>query len=296
MRFVIGFAGIPSEIYDAVYKERGVICNENAEFLSTPLKSEGWFSRYGESHANFFAKRFAERIEEDHHNRLKDTGFATIYVKHDAVSSARFIKGFFPSTFCYPIEWTFDRTDRMAMNISKNVLVSAFKEAVAKVTRSILALRKELTERDNRTPLLLPVKNFHSKALVIELESLQQKLASESERLVAVAESVNSIEQRHPPRRGDYSNRRFYVDDRNVEFHPPGSARHAFARTQLGHQVSCLLSGRRRLGVPYDPVFHYDCVKGRGAIREYFFGCHEDARVREGHPHLNVAPNDFVRG
>lgn len=295
MKFIFGFAGIASEIYDAVYKERTNICGENVSFVSTPLKSAGWFSRYSDSHANFFVKAFGEMIRRDQHNDLRDTGFATIYVKHDDVSTQRFLRALFPSTFCHPVEWTLDRTSPMALNVSKNELVIALKSAVVGVTKSVVALRKELAERDNRTPLLLPVKNFHSKCLVDEIRTLQDSLPSEEEKQAAVAQAVHAIDRRHPPQLGDYSNRRYYVDDRNVEFHPPGSARHAFARGQHGHPLTCLLSGRRRLGAPYDPVFHYDCVKGREPIRALFFGCHEDAAVKVGRPHLNIAPNDFVR-
>jgi hypothetical protein len=180
---------------------------------------------------------------------------------------------------------------------SKNQLLNVLKVATELVKRTIPPLKKEITERDNRTPLLLPIKNFKSSCLTAELEGLQRDISHIDDKRQVIARAVANIERDHPPQRDDNDKRGFahFVDRRNIMFCPPGKNRHAFARPTMGHPETCLLSGRRRFGAPYDRAFHYDCSKGAGILKDVFFGCHEGASVHEGMPHLNIAPNDFVR-
>lgn len=297
MRFVFGYAGIPSEIYDAIYSERTKICGDSVLFVGEPLrtKTKDWNPRYTQSHCNFFLRGFANLIREDHHNRLQDTGFALLFIRHEAVTTSGFVKQFFPSTLCIEIDWALDRTSKKTIRQSKNELLKRLKEATEEAKKAIPPLKKELTERDNRTPLLLPLKNFDSKRLVDQINDLQDSLAREGDKSGVIRRAVKVLEYHHPMQTPERGFRKFFVDERKVEFRPPGSARHAFARVQSTHPETCLLAARRRLGAPYDHAFHYDCQKGSGNIRELFFGCHEERSMREGDPHLNIAPNDFVR-
>src|SRR5438067_13278681 len=105
MRFVFGYAGIPPEIYDAVYTQLKKVRAENSGFVSEPLRSK---DQYSEADANFFLKAFAKLIQSDHQNALRDTGFILVYVKHDPSSTARFTSAFFPFMFCVGVEWTLD--------------------------------------------------------------------------------------------------------------------------------------------------------------------------------------------
>ena len=295
MRFVVGYAGLPSAVYDGVYARRARICGDNGEFISEPLRSKDRFVQYTESHANFFLKYFAGKIRNDHQNVLKDTGFILIYVKHEVNNTAAFVQRFFPSTLCVGIPWNFDQSTNTTIRQSKNRLIELLKVASDRAKLAIPPLKKEITERDSRTPLLLPVKNFESKQLVDEIESLQELLMDASNKQEAVSIAVELLEHHHPLHTPQTGFGRFFVDDRNVEFRPPGSNRHGYARGGEDHPDQCLLSGRRRLGAPFDRAFHYDCLRGAGNIRDLFYGCHEDREMREGKPHLNIAPNDNVR-
>lgn len=298
MRFVCGYAGIPSEIYDEIRAARARFCGEGVSFLSVPLRTNDWYPKYTESHTNSFLKGFGALIRNDHQNALSDTGFALLYIRHDDVSTETFVGRFFPSTMCIEIPWALDRTNDMTMRQSKNELITLLREATEQVRKAIPPLKKEIRERDARTPLLLPLKNFHSDLLVDEIKNLQEALVDEDDKLNVIVETVRTLERHHPLQAPTKGYRKFFLDERNVQFRPPGTAgsRHGFARGHGRHPETCLLSGRRRLGAPYDPVFHYDCQKGTGNIHELFYGCHEEQAMLEGDPHLNVSPNDHVRG
>jgi hypothetical protein len=165
------------------------------------------------------------------------------------------------------------------------------------VKRSIPAVKKEITEHDNKTPLLLPIKNFDSKHLVPLLKEIQKTLVAAENKMETLKSFINTIEYYHPRKLIRTNNKPCFVDDRDIEFHPPGSARHAFARiSNVDHLLTCLLAGKRRLGAPYHPAFHYDCESGHGGnLKGCFSGCHEKASIMTGSPHLNIAPNDFIR-
>ncbi len=297
MRFVFGYAGIPFEVYDGIYNKRNWICGDSGEFISTPMRGGAGDAEYRQSDGNFFLSSFYKLIASDHHDGLRDTGFAVIYVNHPSPSTTVFARRFFPSILCILVDWTLDKTSGASVRRSKNQLLNQLKVATEHAKKGIPPIKKEVTERDNRTPLLLPIKNFKSNCLVAELEVLQTDLLHVSDKQQVIGRVIRNIENEHPRQRDDTERygHSYFVDHRNIMFRPPGKDRHAFARPQSGHPETCLLSGRRRLGAPYDRAFHYDCTRGTGALKDLFFGCHEDPSVHEGTPHLNIAPNDFVR-
>lgn len=295
MQFVIGYAGIPSAVFDAVRERRAYICGENCEFVARPLGAIAGRLSYSESDANYFLRQFAAKLREDHNNQLRDTGFALVYVSYESETTNRLRDTFFPSTLSIPVTWSFDQSSNKRIRECKNNLIELLNAATKHAKKAIPVLKKEVTERDNTTPLLLPIKNFESKLLVPELRRLQEALYREPDKAAVIAAAISSLERTHPRKRSDSSRRPCFFDNRDIQFHPPGSARHAFARGGDAHPDSCLVSGRRRLGAPYDRAFHYDCIKGNEPLRASFWGCHSGCAVREGKPHLNVAPNDFVR-
>jgi hypothetical protein len=296
MKFVIGFAGIPHDVYDQIYKNRDVITTPEAEFVSTPLKP--YVFSYSGEHADFFNKEFERRIRADHNNKLADTAFALICVNHDEQSTAAFRRKFFPSTLVLSVDWAIEWGSPTVIRQSGNRLVECLRSA-SKLARAILGpLKKELTERSNKTPFLLPPRNFKSKTFVNTLQQLQEALVSSPDKTGTIREFAKMVERDHPLKQDDPRNPWFFVDDRNVRFRAPGRDRHAFARPDYAgdHSYACLLSGRRRLGAPFDPAFHYDCTKAQEKLKAPFHMCHgEDESEMEGDPHLNIAPNDFVR-
>jgi hypothetical protein len=291
MKLAIGLAGIPSDMYDFVVSRKSSFLAPDDIFISRPFRKKGEL-RYTNGDANFFLHAYEKLLIDDHHNSSRDTGFALLYVQHDGWRD--FVSAFFPAVFPLALRLEpFVHLDGTS-KATRRQLADAMKTPVKKSRDIVARIKKEVTERDNRTPLLLPVRNFRSGVLKTKLLELQENLAESAECTRLLENWVQDIERHHPLRRTE-SRSRCFVDDRNIEFHPPGRARHAFARPQKGHEPLCLISGRRRFGAPYDRAFHYDCINHVGRVRDLFFGCHEGEKRYEGSPHVNIAPNDFVR-
>lgn len=291
-RFFFGFAGIPEEIYADVERENRRF-SEKAEFCMDKMPNG---ARYLQRNINFFVERFHKKISLDQTNSLQDMAFAVIYIKKDEVSTTLLVNAFFPHMLLVPVQWELDLTRGPAgMRASRNELIPLLAEATAKARASLRALQDEIVSRASNTPFLLPVKNFDSKHLestlrALHLDLTQQGLAPEA----AIRVHVKAFKHAHPPQRIPDRQRDCFVDDSQIEFHSPGSHRHGFARAAGKHPADCVLSGRRRLGAPYDPLFHYDCLKGKGNLKVSLHSCHDPKGVWEGNPNINVAPNDNV--
>jgi hypothetical protein len=300
MKFILGIAGIPHELYDEVLKQKLHICSgdDSLDFISRPLRpNKSGQLAYSKSDSNYYLGEFASRFSADDHNRLCDTGLALIYINYATATTALFAESLFPSVLAVPVAVNFPVTQLSKQKLAetKNYLVELLRNATTEIKNAIPPLKKEITEHDSRTPLLLPIKNFESDILIPQLRGLQVALLMEHDKILAVDTAIKGIAGGHPlTKQLDNPQKRCFVDDRKIEFHPPGSARHAFARPNNEHPASCLLSGRRRLGAPYDHAFHYDCIKGK-QLTGQFWGCHEDRSTHVGKPHLNIAPNDYVR-
>lgn len=295
MRYFFGFAGIPQDIRQEVERENKKFAL-GAEFCIDKMPN---FAGYNQKNIDYFVGKFHEKVAADKDNLLQDTGFAIIYVVKDEASTARFLNAFFPHMLLIPVTWTLDGTGgKSQMLASKNLLIPLLQQATAQARSALRVLGDEVKSRASTTPILLPPQNFTSKELIPSLKLLHQKLAVEDNPLLAIKDHLNNFKFNHPPQRIEGKNRDCFIDDLHVQFHPPGNDRHGFARANDKHLPHCILAGKRRLGAPYDPLFHYDCQKGgKGNLKGAFYGCHDAHKSnREGKPHLNIAPNDNVRG
>lgn len=300
MKFIIGYAGIPSRIYDDIaVKGRKNICGSNCEFMSFSLRSKNGVMKYTQSDAEKFVGEFASRLKGDHENKLADTGFALIYIVHeaDADTTRRFVESFFPAILTIPVNWQLDETSDKTIKSSTQALADQLRLATDRVREIIPTIKKEVTEADSRTPLLLPIKNFKSKRLTPCLLKLQAELVNANDVNSLIKKAINSFVHDHPRQKSAFPRyqRDCFVDERKIEFNPPGKDRHGFPRAGNGHTDRCYLAGHRRFGAPYDHAFHYDCVRGKGNLSDEFYGCHSEPKRMEGNPHLNISPNDFVR-
>lgn len=300
MRFVFGYAGIPTEAYDYIYRKRKTLTDNNIEFEGAPLGRAG--SPFEPRHANLFLQRFKEHAIKNRGNDKLSIGFAVIYVRSDPESTALFEASFFPSTLVFPVDWRLSGYSADEINQSCKNLFHLLLQATIRARIAIEALHKEVVERANRTPLLLPLRNFRSKQLRDWMQELQTTLVSQQNIYTAdlsIKTAVKRLEAIHPLRMVEDKkrNRPCFVDNHDVEFHAPGKMLHGLPHTSDGHPVSCILAGYRRLGAPYNPSFHYDCIKGaRGNLKGLFYRCHgAEAESMEGDRHINIAPNDFVR-
>jgi hypothetical protein len=291
MEYVIGYAGIPADLVDQVKKASFGIVRENTTGLFCKLDKK----TYDFPHSRFFIHEMHKMVQDDHHNRLGDTGFAIICIKNRNTND--FIREFFPSTLVIPIEWSPVYGSKMERKISGNELIEKFTVATMLAKKCLTAIKKELRERANKTPLLLPTGNFKSNVLTQTLWNLQTDLAVAQDENSVIKQHLEFFELHHPEQEDDQSKLAFRLDGRNIKFRAPGKATHGFARPDKEvHKMQCLLSGRRRLGAPFQPGFHFDCTKGGSPLIGHFSNCHTTQLSKlTGKPHLNIAPNDFVR-
>ena len=297
-RYVFGFAGIPSEVYDQIYARRDSIVGANACFegFSRGRASE----RLSRRHANALLLRFKGYATEDLNSTSEKSSFALLCVSSDCRESEEFEVNFFPSILTCRVNWAISTGNEQSVRESGNRLVELLRASTTRARFILDALRKEVSERESRTPLLLPLRNFRSEVLrekLLQLQSSLRERASKENVVSLIAEVAKQFEQTHPLKQTDSSNRKCFIDDKNVQFHTPGTAAHGLARPSDQHAVECFLGAYRRFGAPFRSAFHYDCQKhGAGNLRGHFYTCHgTDACQMEGDPHLNIAPNDFVR-
>lgn len=291
MKFIIGYAGIPADVFDQVLRSSKSIVRENGQAIFRQLNQK----LYDYQHAGFFLHEMNKLVREDHHNKLSDTCFAIICVDHPNTRS--FVEAFFPSTLVIPVTWNQTYGSKVDRKISGNELIDILTLATINAKKALLAINKELRERANKTPLLLPIKNFKSTVLVDTIWKLQSELISSDDEVTVVRKYIDEFAKHHPSSNDDKGKLIFHLDDREIKFRAPGKATHGFARPDKeAHNLQCLLAGRRRLGAPFEPGFHFDCTKGDTDLSGDFFGCHtRTASKMVGDPHLNIAPNDFVR-
>jgi hypothetical protein len=279
MKFIFGYAGIPIEALDGVKaRQSQLFAAPDEAIFGDPIKGG---DAYPVTYAKVLMERFVERIAKDHHDALHDTAFGVIYVDHPGESTARFVQAMFPAMLCAPLDWRLNRATNATMRTSRNQLLELLKTATKKTRLALIELRGAM-QNPGHTPLLLPTRNFESDALVTTLRELQAEIISATDKAERIRAAVHRLEQRHPPA----APRRFFIDDRNIEFRPPGSVRgrHGFIRPDEKHPPICILAGRRRMGAPFDKQFHYDCQRGE-KLTGHFFGCHSDPSHQVGDPH-----------
>lgn len=296
MRYYLGYAGIPNDFFNLVSRHASNIVLESGEFFGFPVP--GSAPVYSKDYAQRFERKFVEQLERRNEDVLRRLGFGVVYIESGSEVVDRLLTDtLFPSVLTAHVQWTPMRGSLTMQRASANELTSKLRNATARLKSALDVVFDEMVQRANRTPLLLPVQNFHSNVLKEALRDLQVTLVDQPEYKAGIGSAVERIRREHPVGRDEVSKLTRHVDRRSVAFTAPGNARHGFARRGGDHQPSCLLNGRRRLGVAYEHAFHYDCSPERGgALRGSFFGCHAGASDWKGDPHLNISPNDHVRG
>lgn len=291
MDYYFGFAGVPREIRDKV-EAKNVEFAKGAGFC---IDSMPGFTPYSDRNVRFFLERFKQKLENEE-AKFKNTACAIIYLVKDAASTQYFVDAFFPHTLMIPVVWEWSVEKQNSPAKAANELVELLKKATGLARGVLPTLKDEIQSRASTTAVLLPLQNFKSTVFVEALKLLHVDLGGGCQPRDAVLHHNRLVQKAHPMRLIEGRQRSCYVDDRDVEFHPPGSDRHGYARAGGQHELHCVLAGIRRLGAPYDPRFHYDCSKGNRNLLGDFYGCHLPRERREGNPHLNIAPNDHVRG
>ena len=172
-----------------------------------------------------------------------------------------------------------------------NALFKEVRRALLGIRELVHVISEEVTNRDNRTCLLLPPKTFGDD--FARVRELVREAALNRDDEGEFRAKLRRLSSALPRCKG-----RHYVGSNGLVFFSPGKsgARHGIAPfwSDGAHTSSCVIQGRLRFGVSFDPRFHYDCeLYKRKSVT--FPGCHESTTVKGSRPHVNVAPNDNIR-
>ena len=175
-----------------------------------------------------------------------------------------------------------------------NLFYKEGQRAIGRARQLLVVIAEEVTNRDNKTCLLLPQKNFgRQMSSVLDCVRGAAKRGKESNEfrtdIGRVSQGISIC------REGKTS---YFRGRGGMVFKSPGKAygRHGLAPGWGApeHELSCVIRGRMRFGASYDPKFHYDCAITKGVGRR-FSSCHGEVSTPRGRTHVNIAPNDNVR-
>ena len=221
-------------------------------------------------------------------------GLAIIYIAHEWSNTTRFESKFTTSAITkrvnipHPVPEKGDEERHAA-----NQLLTDLAAAAPPLLRAVDAISTELRTRLRRTPLLLPIRNFSSKYLSGTIERLSVEILLADKPHERLKQACSEIETNHPYSKS--SGKKGFLDQREIFFGSPGRDLHAKVwKTHGNHNALCTLNSLFRLGGPIEKGFHYDCCRGSG-LDGRFPNCHDSVDAYVGSPHLNIAPNDFIR-
>ena len=172
-----------------------------------------------------------------------------------------------------------------------NSIYTEIKRALKRTRAIYNVILEEVTNRDSRTCLLLPPKTFGRRFDRICEEV--RAAAKSGEGADAFRKRLQQVVKYLPIVEG-----RYFAGDGGLVYRCPAKARGRHGLAPFwgdgSHVLSCVIRGRLRFGVSFDPRFHYDCAVNRRTTT-VLPGCHECAAVDRRRRHVNVAPNDNVR-
>ena len=296
-RIFVAAAGIPPEIGDGFV----------AGFTKTlPIMS--WLplhrsACYTESYSKDLYERLAAKLRahqpSDRYDLLANSNLVLLYLdKNDGSESTifeRFGTEALIARMKYPDIENIPLATGNQRGKSINDLIREGRRAIGHARELLSAVAEEVTNRDNKTCLLLPPRNFGGQIGAVFDAVHNVSLAGDGseefkKRLRGVSRSLRTER---------IDGRKYFMGHRGLVFKSPGKAgaRHGLAPdwdAPGGHDSSCVIQGRLRFGVSYDPKFHYDCAIPKDGDRS-FPSCHGTERVPRGRSHVNIAPNDNIR-
>lgn len=233
----------------------------------------------------------------DRHNILNDVNLVLLYLAAGEGRSSSVFRKFGAEAFVTSVRLPEDACYRKPnhRNRATNSLVKESVRALRHARRLFGVIAEHVRNRDSRTPMLLPVKNFGDDIDNL-FRGIQAAALDRSEDEKRFRERIKQIERSLPMVRQD--DRKYFQGRSKIVFkgQRKGGPRHGLAPDWGGsdHELSCVIRGRLRFGVPYDPKFHYDCDIPGSANRE-FPSCHGTKRINPERQSVNIAPNDNIR-
>ena len=223
---------------------------------------------------------------------LSDKNFVLLYVNRIDGSEAKLVKKFGVEALVTPLNTPLSANTPLKTGGQRNSVVNRLiretRSAIRHAQTLLAVIAEEVTNRANKTCLLLPPETFGK-----DFDRVVERISAAARRREEPADfrkTLKGVSRSLSKREGRYFERKGLV------FKSPGKARHGLAPSWSDddHNLTCVIRGRLRFGASYDPRFHYDCAMAKGASRR-FPGCHEPETVPRSRSYVNVAPNDNVR-
>jgi hypothetical protein len=292
MKMLVCMAGLPYEVAEEVKGLSAAVFTEDKDNtpIVKPIKPPYAF-RDGMSEA--YLNELAERISEL--NPREDAAVLLVYVAYEGEATLGFLKRFFPFALAAPLDPFYpDRFPKHERRKALRNYVDNMKTVVERL-RGRAHVVRDVFSGQNFTPLLLPLRNFHSDVLAAQIEELFYGLGTIEDPRDRLERSKQAILAQHPLHRLA-SHTPFFQDNRQLRFKSPGKNRHGMARLiGEGHDHRCLIGARVRLGGPFDPLFHYDCEYERRNVDKTYANCHGASAEPAVKTHVNIAPSDAIR-
>lgn len=289
---LIGVAGIPQPYFNRFQQQGAKIFGAGHTVIGVPSRSDqGSYSATGESADKLIARITDLAVKKP---AVAGQGLAILFFAHDWSNTDVFEQRFALSALTlrvrlpHPVPEKGNEGRRAA-----NQMLTELAAAAHPLLRAVKAISTELEARLKRTPLLLPIRNFSSACLGEALGRLSTEILHSHPPQERLKQACAEIEAEHPFRGG--AGKKGFVDLQAILFGSPGRDLHGRVwETHGEHNALCTLNGLFRLGGPIARGFHYDCVRPPRLAGD-FPNCHDCVGPYVGKPHLNIAPNDFVR-
>lgn len=285
-------AGFPASILGPLLRKIKK-ANADIELVPTlPLKTQFYTSDYAEALYGMAASNFKGTLSTDRKNPW-NVNFVLLYMRNRDDYDRNLTERFDMETLLLPISIG-PHTSKAPRKHKDHILVNQLfqqSNVLLRNARQVLrSLAQEVTNRDTRTCVLLPHANFGSQFNAVK-DSIHSSVET-AEAAAAIDSTLKSVANGLP------RNHEGRFIGRGLVFHAPAkaAARHGMAPLwcMSGHNGRCVIRGRIRFGVCYNPNFHYDCDLGRSKRRR-FVSCHGEKVLKPGRKHVNIAPNDNIR-
>lgn len=293
----VAIAFLPPNIHDYVVK----ISESYRIVCSTPFDR----AKYDvDTYIDLFYLKLAEELKNIDVSRnrtrndiLSDINLIVLYLDtHTGIAQNMFTKFGVESLVMaikFPQDACFDTPNRRrrAVNFLKKDIHNSVKHAETLFE----VIGEHVRNKDNKTPLLLPPKNFGKGADSV-FHGVRDAALDRTESEQLFRDRIQKISMSLDKQK--YLKRNYFKGRSGILFkgQKKGGPRHGMAPVwgDADHKPSCVIRGRLRFGVPYDPKFHYDCDIANQGSRN-FPSCHGVETVAANRAHVNISPNDNVR-
>lgn len=300
MKLILAAAGVPPEIGQG-FVQQFARTAAIASWMPLPLRRS-----YTEEYSIELYGRLVRKLRQsepgDRYSLLRGARLVLLYVEKGNGSESHLFSQFGSEALVVPFGapeiWGESLDAENRKNRAIRLLVKDGQAAHQQAMILLSVIASEVGDRDNKTCLLLPPKNFGQETAARIRGCIEAASAKRGrdvgdafrKELQAISKSIKSTRE---------GNRRYFEGKGGIVYRSPPKARlrHGIAPVweDADHDSTCVIRGRIRFGASFDPSFHYDCNIGKHTANRTFASCHGTKTLAKGRAHFNISPNDNVR-